>query len=271
MKVITPLLASQHAPDIRQSWQLTGVWRRAMNVLSEGGELLTLHRQGNGIGPGGWVIRQRDYDALRERLHPGSAVKHHPGGIVLGETLLALPRRRCSLRLTPHADPIPLAPRWMMQAEETGLFGPLYQAVSQPLHAELRQFAHCFQKALAGANVDWCLWLGKGPGLTPSRDDMLTGMLLAAWYFNAIDSQGARRFFQASGCLEQATTSVSVSYLRYAAQGCFASPLLHFTGALRQTERLAAAVDALLALGHTSGADTLLGFWLGQQIIKGKP
>lgn len=270
MKVITPLLASQHAPDIRQGWQLAGVWRRAMNVLSDSGELLTLHRQGNGIGPGGWVIRQREYDVLRERLHPGSAVQHHPGGMVLGETLLALPRRRCSLRLIPYADPVPLAPRWMMQAEETGLFGPLYQAASQPLHGELRQFSHCFQKALAGGKVDWSLWLGKGPGLTPSQDDMLTGMLLAARYFNALDRVVGSRFFNASGDLALATTSVSVSYLGYAAQGCFASPLLHFTGALRRKERLAAAVEALLALGHTSGADTLLGFWLGQQIIKGK-
>ncbi|MGR7957255.1 hypothetical protein ACU6HD_21640, partial [Escherichia coli] len=23
--------------------------------------------------------------------------------------------------------------------------------------------------------------------------------------------------------------------------------------------------------GHTSGADTLLGFWLGQQLLQGKP
>ncbi|MGR0261082.1 hypothetical protein, partial [Klebsiella pneumoniae] len=25
------------------------------------------------------------------------------------------------------------------------------------------------------------------------------------------------------------------------------------------------------ALGHTSGADTLLGFWLGQQLLQGTP
>lgn len=36
-------------------------------------------------------------------------------------------------------------------------------------------------------------------------------------------------------------------------------------------ERAAAAIDLLLALGHTSGADTLLGFWLGQQLLQGKP
>ena len=36
-------------------------------------------------------------------------------------------------------------------------------------------------------------------------------------------------------------------------------------------EQIYAAIDSLLALGHTSGADTLLGFWLGQQLLQGKP
>lgn len=46
---------------------------------------------------------------------------------------------------------------------------------------------------------------------------------------------------------------MSVSYLRYAAQGYFASPLLHFVHALSCPKRTAVAIDSLLALGHTSG------------------
>ncbi|MDS0726965.1 DUF2877 domain-containing protein, partial [Escherichia coli] len=62
-----------------------------------------------------------------------------------------------------------------------------------------------------------------------------------------------------------------VNSARYAAQGYFASPLLHFVHALSCPKRTAVAIDSLLALGHTSGADTLLGFWLGQQLLQGKP
>ncbi len=66
-------------------------------------------------------------------------------------------------------------------ARETGLFGPLALAASDPLPAELRQFRRtCFQAALNGVKTDWRHWLGKGPGLTPSHDDTLSGMLLAA-------------------------------------------------------------------------------------------
>lgn len=148
---------------------------------------------------------------------------------------------------------------------------PLALAASDPLTAELRQFRHCFQAALNGVKTDWRHWLGKGPGLTPSHDDTLSGMLLAAWYYGALDARSGRPFFACSDNLQLVTTAVSVSYLRYAAQGYFASPLLHFVHALSCPKRTAVAIDSLLALGHTSGADTLLGFWLGQQLLQGKP
>ncbi len=128
-----------------------------------------------------------------------------------------------------------------------------------------------FQAALNGVKTDWRHWLGKGPGLTPSHDDTLSGMLLAAWYYGALDARSGRPFFACSDNLQLVTTAVSVSYLRYAAQGYFASPLLHFVHALSCPKRTAVAIDSLLALGHTSGADTLLGFWLGQQLLQGKP
>ncbi len=90
----------------------------------------------------------------------------------------------CVLRRLAH--PQPLAAAWMQRAEETGLFGPLALAAGDPLPAELRQFRHCFQAALNGVKTDWRHWLGKGPGLTPSHDDTLSGMLLAAFGIMAL-------------------------------------------------------------------------------------
>ena len=69
-------------------------------------------------------------------------------------------------------------------------------------------------------------------------------MLLAAWYFGVGIRIPVTSFFDYSGNLEQATTVVSVSYLRYAAPGYFASPLLHFTHALHRRERLDAAINS---------------------------
>ena len=271
MTIIHPLLASRSAPNYRQSWRLAGVWRRAINLMTESGELLTLHRQGSGFGPGGWVLRRAQFDALCGGLCGNERPQVVAQGIRLGRFTVKQPQRYCLLRITPPAHPQPLAVAWMQRAEETGLFGPLVLAASDPLPAELRQFRHCFQAALNGVKTDWRHWLGKGPGLTPSHDDTLSGMLLAAWYYGALDARSGRPFFACSDNLQLVTTAVSVSYLRYAAQGYFASPLLHFVHALSCPKRTAAAIDSLLALGHTSGADTLLGFWLGQQLLQGKP
>ncbi|CHD23202.1 Protein of uncharacterised function (DUF1116) [Salmonella enterica subsp. enterica serovar Typhi] len=269
MKRIHPLMASRQSADYRQPWQMSGVWRRSINFVAKSGELLTLHRRGSGFSPGGWILRGGDFDALRDVLTDGEKPQLTAAGIQIGEFLLCEPERRCSLRVPRYLASPRLNATYMQRSEETGLFGPLTVAAAQPLCPELRQFCHCFQSALAGAATDWRLWLGKGPGLTPSHEDTLTGMLLAAWYFGAIDERAGRNFFAQSGSLDRATTLVSVSYLRYAAMGYFASPLLHFIHALRRDARTETAIDGLLALGHTSGADTLLGFWLGQQIVKG--
>ena len=153
MTIIHPLLASRSAPNYRQSWRLAGVWRRAINLMTESGELLTLHRQGSGFGPGGWVLRRAQFDALCGGLCGNERPQVVAQGIRLGRFTVKQPQRYCLLRITPPAHPQPLAAAWMQRAEETGLFGPLAMAASDPLPAELRQFRHCFQAALNNANM----------------------------------------------------------------------------------------------------------------------
>ncbi|STJ45378.1 putative carboxylase [Escherichia coli] len=74
MTIIHPLLASSSAPNYRQSWRLAGVWRRAINLMTESGELLTLHRKGSGFGPEDGCFAARnsmryavDYAAMNDR------------------------------------------------------------------------------------------------------------------------------------------------------------------------------------------------------------
>ena len=131
------------------------------------------------------MLRRAQFDALCGGLCGNERPQVVAQGIRLGRFTVKQPQRYCLLRITPPAHPQPLAVAWMQRAEETGLFGPLALAASDPLPAELRQFRHCFQAALNGVKTDWRHWLGKGPGLTPSHDDTLSGMLLAAWYYGA--------------------------------------------------------------------------------------
>lgn len=269
MHDIHPLLGCQDTVDFRQAWRTGGVWRRTITLYVEDGALLTLHHAGRGISPGGWVLRHHDFTQLSREIIAGAMPIVTDSGIQMGRSLLLPPVRQCSLRLA-AGEKISLLPASCIdRADETGLFGPLSKATRLPVLPELRQMLHCFAASLAGEDIDWTLWLGRGPGLTPSQDDMLIGMMLAAWEAGWLNAHNSNAFFRASGSLHTATTQVSANYLQYAARGCFASPLLHFVFALRSGRRMTAATASLLAMGHTSGADTLLGFWLAQHFIRG--
>jgi hypothetical protein len=59
--------------------------------------LLTLHHRGQGVSPGGWVLRHRDFIRLHAALKAGVA-DSADDGIQVDNLLLLPPRRRCSLR-----------------------------------------------------------------------------------------------------------------------------------------------------------------------------
>jgi hypothetical protein len=102
--------------------------------------------------------------------------------------------------------------------------------------------------------------LGLGPGLTPSGDDCLSGVLLA------LDALGASssRLMLAKAVAEaapHATTPLSASFLSAAAEG-YANEALHrFIATLLRADRagLTPAIAALVRTGHTSGWDALAG------------
>lgn len=194
MTIIHPLLASRSAPNYRQSWRLAGVWRRAINLMTESGELLTLHRQGVVSAPADGCFAARnsmryavDYAAMNDhrlwhKVFVSGVSRLNSHSVIV---CYVLRRLRILNRLPLHG---------CNARRRLGLFGPLALAASDPLPAELRQFRHCFQAALNGVKTDWRHWLGKGPGLTPSHDDTLSGMLLAAWYYGALDARSGRPF-----------------------------------------------------------------------------
>ncbi|MET8472577.1 DUF2877 domain-containing protein [Streptomyces sp. NPDC004856] len=140
----------------------------------------------------------------------------------------------------------------------------------RPVTSEIRSAVTALDHALThGAGVDWRraadALIGLGPGATPSGDDHLCGLLLAArlpgptpdWLPVLLDTthRAATR-----------TAPVSAALLHHAAAGhCVpqAAAVLHAaaTGA-----DLAAPVAALLAVGHSSGSDLLHGLCAGARV-----
>ncbi len=110
--------------------------------------------------------------------------------------------------------------------------------------------------------------IGLGPGLTPSGDDFLVGYLAGLW--STVGSDSARmRFLTAVGSwLTEAavsTNSISAAYLKSAVRGNVAEPVATLARQIAHAhpDGARAATRTALSVGHTSGADGVLGLLLG--------
>ena len=108
------------------------------------------------------------------------------------------------------------------------------------------------------------LLLGLGPGLTPSGDDFLGGVMLA------LTARGKSELRDAlwetiAPELDDLTVPVSAMQLSAAADGMGAEIVHDLIAAMMSSDEHAipAALDSVLALGATSGADTVAGIVVG--------
>jgi hypothetical protein len=98
--------------------------------------------------------------------------------------------------------------------------------------------------------------IGRGPGLTPSGDDVLAGYLIGARAFGIVADATRRAVVT---CAPKATTALSCQLLLHAAQGEAIGPLAALVGALLGQRPLGSALDAVLGIGHTSGTALAAG------------
>ena len=125
----------------------------------------------------------------------------------------------------------------------------------------LRHVHDWLADALPPPRVAVNMLLGLGPGLTPSGDDVLGGVLLA------LHASGREPEAQALvtivGERASATNRISLAHLAAAARGQGAATLLELIAALLDGEtrrsRLAALVRGIGRIGHSSGWDAVLG------------
>ena len=104
-------------------------------------------------------------------------------------------------------------------------------------------------EALLSAGAPECL--GLGSGLTPAFDDACVGVMACC------AALGYPVPFQLRDL--SATTDISARYLNLALEGYFGEPLCMVMDAWRWKEQMQPALDALLTVGATSGADMLYG------------
>jgi hypothetical protein len=112
--------------------------------------------------------------------------------------------------------------------------------------------------------------VGLGPGLTPSGDDALAGLLLALRLLGGAVPGGGRAVWLADwlGAAVTAhacdrTTSLAATLLHCAARGQASVEAAAVLRGIAGQDPLVPAARRLLATGHTSGADLAWGLLLG--------
>lgn len=102
--------------------------------------------------------------------------------------------------------------------------------------------------------------VGMGPGLTPSGDDFLAGVLIALSGFGA-PAKRQRLWDAVQPLARDAGNPISMAHLAAAARGLGGAALHDLLAALVRADAaaIAAGIDALDGIGHTSGWDALAG------------
>ena len=110
--------------------------------------------------------------------------------------------------------------------------------------------------------------IGLGPGLTPSGDDLVAGLAIALSATGEADAAAALAVF-VRGAPADATSALSRAFLDAAIAGLPTAALHAAIAALINGDEaaLAAAVDRLDGVGHTSGWDMLAGAVLGLRAV----
>jgi hypothetical protein len=259
------------------SARLAAVYTRSLHLQADG-DFLCIGEAGIGNGPLNAVLQPGDWGRLEKGLPAaGSSTSIAQGSIRIGRALV-----RTATARTWRAAPWP-------RPAENALIATLEQLERIAQHrapadglARIALGMPLEERAglgyLARPRIEWLRrWvaarllapipsrppvglLGLGPGLTPSGDDLLCGVLVALHAIGRIDAA-----HELNGAIAQAapaeTCPLSSAFLHAAGEGLGAEPLHAAIAAVLDGDRatLTRHAEALGRIGHTSGWDALAG------------
>ena len=246
------------SPPPADHWRVAVVTRHAVYLERPGRVLAVLTADAAPV-PGALVIGARVAGTPFAGVRVGDRAVVSRGRVRLGDTYAGQFRTATTPR--PFLDPAVATARSVELAD-------VVAAESQPLPTELRGPLQGLYRALAGgdpAAVSGATrsLLGLGPGLTPSGDDLLCGLLVtwAAFAPRPAAVESLRCTLGETVALEapRRTSLVSRTFLDQATAGACVPALAGLLEALGRDADVRPAVRRVVALGHTSGSDLLQG------------
>lgn len=190
-------------------------------------------------------------------VEPGSHVSVGAGRVCLPDRDVVVVRAWRPARVTAAAQPLDAS---ALARSTAALDAATAGAVLRELTADLTRAALATPLPAARLRRLTAALVGAGRGLTPSGDDALCGVLLALCALGA----PARAHAAVSAAVTRslaATTSLSASLLLAAAAGCAIPEVATLANAVSRGDEagIDEALPAVLAIGHSSGADLLAG------------
>jgi hypothetical protein len=232
------------------------VFGEACNLINERSEVMSIVHAQVGNGPFNLVVE--NIVLFSEHLHSQSPISIPGNQLTLGGLILNMDRAKL---WNPRPD-------WEMlhakRDEIVGRFVSLHMPVAPPEIPDdlLTALAASIVSADIPSAVEAVKHLaGLGVGLTPAGDDILMGAMYAAWLIlpRHTASMLADEMAETASPL---TTSLSSAWLRSAGKGEAGISWHELFGALLAGDeaKTRLKIEAILAVGETSGADALAGF-----------
>ncbi len=115
--------------------------------------------------------------------------------------------------------------------------------------------------------------IGFGPGLTPSTDDFISGLMMALVYVTDYLNKDVNDVFKINSYIirdiSSKTTTISESMLKFAAKGETSETVRHLLIEILNKDglKLNSYLEELLNFGDTSGTDILSGIFIGSLIV----
>lgn len=248
-----------------------GVFRRSLDLLIEGQVVaLVLPQLRN--GPFHVVVQQ-----LPARPFPKECPLHwnrETDLLQLGPWQLYFPATLRVWNPRPRWESLSLSPASLAALREFVLqidndeyrqHSPLYSLLDGQQVPEVSSLMAALRNGvLADVQVGSAQLAGWGPGLTPSGDDFLAGVMLG-WWANAGRAEIPGAIYQGAA---PRTNRISRAFLRAARDGLVDERWQALLAALSagNGRDWKPAARQVLAFGATSGLDTLLGFLQGAEI-----
>jgi Protein of unknown function (DUF2877) len=234
------------------------VFARAVNLMIRA-EMWTLLAEDKADLPFGIRLASADFDVLR--IRSGEPVNVRGGFVGIGSG--------CSCRVIDCRA----APRWLPALHkkvEPGLAGRLAAVATAASDRSWHESARMAQAVKSALEVSAALGdalakvVGRGPGSTPSGDDVLVGILavLNSSASGAAGARAAESLGRAMLPLLGTTTAISGQLLRQAVNGLFSRDVHELILALLgkpDPPQLLNTIRRVIETGVTSGADTCMG------------